>query len=63
MKFATIEGRSGGRPAVLVNGDELLDLRVGLPALSLSRWRPDSVVNIIREGEEGSSGSPRWSWP
>ena len=52
MKLVTIADERGGRPG-LIHGDHIFDLRVGHPALSLSGWRPDSVIAVMDAGEAG----------
>jgi hypothetical protein len=52
MKLVTIADERGGRPG-LVHGDQIFDLRVGHPALSLSGWRPNSVITVMDAGEAG----------
>lgn len=42
----------GGRPALWLPSGELLDLAAG-GTLSSARWRPQSVVSVLAEGEEG----------
>ncbi len=52
MKLVTIADERGGRPG-LIHGDQIFDLRVGHPALSLSGWRPNSVITVMDAGEAG----------
>ena len=52
MKLVTISDERGGRPG-LIYRDSIFDLRAGHPALSLSGWRPDSVVAVMNAGQSG----------
>lgn len=56
MRLLTLECREvGGRPGVLLPSGEILDLAATPPGLTGSQWRPQSVVSVLAEGEEGAS--------
>lgn len=54
MRLVTIDGREvGGRPGVLVAGDEILDLSAAPGTLGTTRWIPQSVVSVLAQGDDG----------
>lgn len=54
MRLVTLDSREvGGRPGVLLPSGEILDLAAAPSALGNARWRPQSVVSVLAEGEEG----------
>lgn len=56
MRLVTLDGREvGGRPAVSLPSGEILDLTTAGDTLGTSQWRPQSVVSVLAEGEEGAA--------
>lgn len=56
MRLVTLDGREvGGRPAVSLPSGEILDLTAAGDTLGTSHWRPQSVVSVLAEGEEGAA--------
>jgi hypothetical protein len=56
MRLVTLDSREvGGRPGVLLPNGDILDLASPSPTLAASQWRPQSVVSVLAEGEEGAS--------
>lgn len=56
MRLVTLDSReTGGRPAVWLPSGDILDLTVLPAGLSGSHWRPQSVVSVLAEGEEGAA--------
>ncbi|MFW2403242.1 MAG: fumarylacetoacetate hydrolase family protein [Gammaproteobacteria bacterium] len=54
MKFVTIDCREiGGRPGVILSGDDILDLTAAPSTLDESQWIPYSVVAVMAAGQEG----------
>ena len=54
MKLLTIDCREvTGRPGVLLDTGEILDLAAAPSTLSESQWIPHSVVSILAAGEDG----------
>ncbi len=54
MKLITIDGREvAGRPGILLDNGEILDLSSAPSTLSDSQWIPHSVVSILAAGEGG----------
>ncbi|MCL4790509.1 MAG: fumarylacetoacetate hydrolase family protein [Gammaproteobacteria bacterium] len=56
MRLVTLDSREvGGRPAVCLPSDEILDLTAASANLGTSQWRPQSVVSVLAQGDEGTS--------
>jgi hypothetical protein len=56
MRLVTLDSREvGGRPAVSLPSGELLDLTVASATLGAAQWRPQSVVSVLAQGEEGAA--------
>lgn len=56
MRLVTLDSReTGGRPAISLPSGEILDLAASPAGLTASQWRPQSVVSVLAEGEEGSA--------
>lgn len=56
MRLVTLDSREvGGRPAVSLPAGEILDLTVASATLGASQWRPQSVVSVLAQGEEGAA--------
>lgn len=54
MKLLTIDSREvTGRPGVLLNSGDILDLAAAPSTLSESQWIPHSVVSVIAAGRDG----------
>jgi len=54
MKLLTIDSREvTGRPGVLLDSGEILDLATAPSSLSQSQWVPRSVVSVIAAGRDG----------
>lgn len=54
MRLVTLDSREvGGRPGVMLATGEILDLAAAPSSLGNSHWRPQSVVSVLAEGEEG----------
>lgn len=54
MKLLTIDSREvTGRPGVLLDNGDILDLAVAPTTLSESQWIPHSVVSVIAAGRDG----------
>lgn len=54
MKLLTIDSREvAGRPGVLLDSGDILDLAAAPSTLSLSQWIPHSVVSVIAAGRDG----------
>jgi len=54
MKLLTIDSREvTGRPGVLLDSGDILDLAVAPSTLSESQWIPHSVVSVIAAGRDG----------
>ena len=54
MRLLTIDSREvGGRPGVLLDSGEILDLAAAPNTLSESQWIPYSVVSVLAAGQEG----------
>lgn len=54
MRLVTLDSREvGGRPGVLLPTGEILDLLAAPSSLGNAQWRPQSVVSVLAEGEEG----------
>lgn len=54
MKLLTIDSREvGGRPGVLLDNGEILDLAAAPNSLSESQWIPYSVVSVVAAGQDG----------
>jgi hypothetical protein len=54
MKLLTIDCREiGGRPGVLLDGDDILDLVAAPSTLGQAQWVPYSVVGVLAAGREG----------
>lgn len=56
MRLVTLDSREvGGRPGISLPSGEILDLAASPSGLAASQWRPQSVVSVIAEGEEGAA--------
>jgi hypothetical protein len=56
MRLVTLDSReTGGRPGISLPSGEILDLAASPAGLTAAQWRPQSVVSVIAEGEEGSA--------
>lgn len=56
MRLVTLDSREvGGRPGVCLPSGEILDLAASPSGLTASQWRPQSVVSVLAEGDEGSA--------
>lgn len=56
MRLVTLDSREvGGRPGISLPSGEILDLAASPSGLTASQWRPQSVVSVLAEGEEGSA--------
>lgn len=56
MRLVTLDSREvGGRPAISLPSGEILDLSASPSGLTASQWRPQSVVSVLAEGDEGSA--------
>lgn len=56
MRLVTLDSREvGGRPGIGLPSGEILDLAASPSGLTASQWRPQSVVSVLAEGEEGSA--------
>lgn len=54
MKLLTIDSREvAGRPGVLLDTGEILDLTTAPSTLSESQWIPHSIVSVIAAGRDG----------
>jgi 2-keto-4-pentenoate hydratase/2-oxohepta-3-ene-1,7-dioic acid hydratase in catechol pathway len=54
MKLVTIDGREvTGRPGVLLENGEILDLAAAPKSLSESQWIPHSIVSVLAAGASG----------
>jgi len=60
MKLVTIDAREvAGRPGVLLEDGNILDLTAAPSTLSQSQWIPQSVVSILAAGEAGLEHAQR----
>lgn len=56
MRLVTLDSREvGGRPALSLPSGEILDLLAASATLGTSQWRPQSVVSVLAQGEEGAA--------
>ncbi len=56
MRLVTLDSReAGGRPALCLSSGEILDLAASPSGLTAAQWRPQSVVSVLAEGEEGAA--------
>ncbi len=56
MRLVTLDSREvGGRPGISLPSGEILDLSASPSGLTASQWRPQSVVSVLAEGDEGSA--------
>jgi len=56
MRLVTLDSReAGGRPALSLSSGEILDLAAAPSGLTAAQWRPQSVVSVLAEGEEGAA--------
>jgi hypothetical protein len=54
MKLVTIDGREvAGRPGVLLDSGQVLDLSAAPGSLETSQWIPQSTISILAAGERG----------
>lgn len=55
MRLVTLECREvGGRPGIFLPSGEILDLAASPSGMTASQWRPQSVVSVLAEGDEGA---------
>lgn len=55
MHLVTIDSREvSGRPGVLTDGGEILDLIAAPSTLTEAQWLPHSVISVLAAGEEGT---------
>ena len=60
MQLVTIDAREvAGRPGVLLDSGDILDLTAAPVTLAESQWIPQSVVSILVAGEEGREHAMR----
>jgi len=60
MKLVTIDGREvAGRPGVLLDTGDILDLTAAPATLAESQWIPQSVVSILAAGDDGRGHAGR----
>jgi 2-keto-4-pentenoate hydratase/2-oxohepta-3-ene-1,7-dioic acid hydratase in catechol pathway len=60
MKLVTIDGREvAGRPGVLLDSGDILDLSSAPSSLTESQWIPHSVVSILAAGSAGLQTTQR----
>jgi|GEM_PF-1065786 len=60
MKLVTIDGREvAGRPGVMLDNGEILDLSSAPSSLTESQWIPHSVVSILAAGSAGQQSMQR----
>ncbi len=56
VRLVTLDSREvGGRPGICLPTGEILDLAAPAPGLTTAQWRPQSVVSVLAEGEEGTA--------
>jgi hypothetical protein len=56
MRLVTLDSREvGGRPGICLPSGEILDLSASPSGMTASQWRPQSVVSVLAEGDEGSA--------
>lgn len=56
MRLVTLDSRElAGRPGISLPSGEILDLSAAPSGLTASQWRPQSVVSVLAEGDEGSA--------
>lgn len=56
MRLVTLDSREvGGRPGIWMPTGEILDLAASPTGLTASQWRPQSVVSVLAEGDEGAA--------
>ncbi|MEO7385519.1 MAG: fumarylacetoacetate hydrolase family protein [Gammaproteobacteria bacterium] len=56
MRLVTLDSREvGGRPGVSLPSGEILDLAASPSGLTAAQWRPQSVISVLAEGEEGAA--------
>jgi hypothetical protein len=56
MRLVTLDSREvGGRPGIWLPSGEILDLSASPSGMTASQWRPQSVVSVLAEGDEGSA--------
>lgn len=56
MRLVTLDSREvGGRPGISLPSGEILDLAASPAGLTAAQWRPQSVVSVLAEGEEGAA--------
>ena len=61
MRLVTLDSREvGGRPGLCLPTGEIIDLAVAQSALGAAQWRPQSVVSVLAEGEEGMTRIARF---
>lgn len=54
VQLVTIDSReTGGRPGVLVDGREILDIVAGPGSMADTQWLPQSVVSVLAAGDDG----------
>jgi len=56
MRLVTLDSREvGGRPGICLPSGEILDLSASPSGMTASQWRPQSVVSVLAEGDDGSA--------
>ena len=56
MRLVTLDSREvGGRPGICLPSGEILDLAAAPRGLTAAQWRPQSVVSVLAEGDEGTA--------
>lgn len=61
MRLVTLDSREvGGRPGIVLPSGEILDLAAAQSGLAAAQWRPQSVVSVLAEGDEGMARVARF---
>ena len=61
MRLVTLDSREvGGRPGICLPSGEILDLAAAQSGLAAAQWRPQSVVSVLAEGDEGMARVARF---
>ncbi len=61
VRLVTLDSREvGGRPGLCLPSGEILDLAAAQSGLGAALWRPQSVVSVLAEGEEGTARIARY---
>lgn len=54
MRLVTLDSREvGGRPGIVLPSGDILDLAASPSGMTAAQWRPQSVVSVLAEGDEG----------